>query len=121
MVELEKAVQVGRKILDGFAKGRARANAATVGQKVLDGAARGRAAAMEGRREEMARKAMLIVVLANQDREAGRPARGLAGRISRKLHGKITRRLVGKYLARLGVRADSLAQDERHTNQGGRV
>jgi len=80
---------VGRKVLAGLAKGRARL--ATINQQ---------------RKAESAQRAVQIAYLSLADQQAGRPARGRAGRISRKLRGHITERLVRKYLARLSSGAD---------------
>lgn len=75
---------VGRKVLAGLAKGRARL--ATINQK---------------RKDQSAQWVVQIAYLALADREAGRPTRGRAGRLSRKLQGKISERSMRKYLARL--------------------
>ena len=96
-----------------------RLKAAITGQKVLDGLAKGRQQAIEQARERVARKQMMIVILVNQDRDSGKPARGMAGRISRKLHGQISERLVRKYLARLSGGADSSRQYGAHIINGG--
>ena len=95
------AAQVGAAILQGFAKGRARANAAT--------------------KEQAALNASVVAIHINADRQAGKPVRGRAGRISRKLRGVLSERLVRKIIAALQMSgADSLEQSERHTNEGGR-
>jgi hypothetical protein len=85
-----QAFSVGRKVLAGLAKGRARL--APINQQ---------------RQVRSAQQMIQVYYLALADRDAGRPARGRAGRISRKLQGQISERLVRKYLARLSSGADS--------------
>lgn len=77
------------------------AQATQVGHKVLAGLAKGRAIAIRQGQERAAAKRLTVVIVANADRAAGKPSRGLAGRVSRKLQGAISERHVKRILARL--------------------
>ena len=86
-----------------------RPDPAAIGRKVLAGLAKGRARLAfinQQRKAESDRQKVLIAYLSLADQQAGRPAHGRAGRISRKLQGKISERLVRKYLALLSSGAD---------------
>jgi hypothetical protein len=81
-----------------------RPDPAVIGKKVLAGLAKGRARLAivnQQRKDQSAQWAVSIYYLALADQEAGRPTRGRAGRISRKLQGRLGERLVRKYMARL--------------------
>lgn len=87
-----------------------RVDPAVIGKKVLAGLAKGRARLVtlnQQRKAQSAQWAVQIAYLALADREAGRPKRGMAGRLSRKLQGRISERSMRKYLARLSSGADS--------------
>ena len=61
------------------------ARALDVGRRVLEGARKGGRIAQANAKPHMAKQAATIVTLVNADRAAGGPARGLAGRIARKM------------------------------------
>ncbi len=92
----------------------------TIGRKVLDGLAKGRQRAIAQAQGRAARHAALILDLARIDMAQGRSARGLAGRISRKLGGTPSESHVRKILRRLfGVRdseaySKAIATGDRH-------
>ena len=98
-----------------------RVDPAAVGRKVLEGLAKGRARLAflnKQRKAESAQRAVQIAYLSLADQQAGRPAHGRAGRISRKLRGHITERLVRKYLARLSSGADLGVYDRENFTGG---
>lgn len=74
----------------------------TVGQrKVLEGLEKGRRNAAERSKEIGAQNAVVVIMFANRDIEAGYPARGRAKRIAIDLGGKLTERSVKRILDRL--------------------
>lgn len=93
-----QAALVGRKVLAGLEKGRARAIAAAKAQAELNQA--------------------LILPLLVADIEAGRPMRGRAGRLARRLGGRLAERTVRRFLARLSSVSDSIRYDARTTHGG---
>ena len=98
---------------------RDRFTAARVGAKVLDGLAKGRQRAIAQAQERGARLQMLVIIAANADRNAGKPARGLAGRIARKLCGMISERHCKRILDSLSSMSESLGQNEAHIHTTG--
>lgn len=102
---------------------RERLKAAITGQKVLSGFAKGRQRAIEVSKARAALNASVVAILANQDRDAGRPRRGLAGRIARKMKwegkGTLSERHVKRILDTLMSMSDSEEETERLTNKEG--
>lgn len=77
------------------------AQAARVGRLVLAGLQKAQRIARELHWERMQQQRVQILYLLAEDRQKGRPARGVAGRISRKLGGTLSERHVRRYLAKI--------------------
>ena len=78
--------------------------AASVGRKVLAGLQKAQRIARELHQERVQQQRVQIFYLLAEDRQKGRPARGVAGRISRKLGGILSERHVRRYLKILSGR-----------------
>lgn len=98
--------------------GGAMTTARDVGERVLLGLAKGRARAIAQAKARGAARLAMIVVLANEDLQRGRPSRGRASRIARKLHGLLSERHVKRILDRLSSVSDPEAQTAVQTIGG---
>jgi len=72
--------------------------AAAVGRKVLDGFSRGRTLINQERKARSAERAVQVFYLARIDSDAGRPGRGRSGRIRRKMGGLLSESQVRRLL-----------------------
>lgn len=76
-----------------------RSQAAVVGAKVLAAFEQGRTMANEAKKEQRARHVATIAILAQEDVQRGRGARGRAGRIARRMGGVLTERRIRQILS----------------------
>ena len=85
-----------------------------VGRRVLEGFERGRRKAIEQAKQRSRRHTAIIVPLVNADIEAGRSARGRPGRIARRLGGALSEAQVRRIMYRLLSVQNSLNHNEEN-------